>query len=92
MTKKIPKPDEKNPKIACFGCERHICVKCSGLLATDLRVILLQSSTLKYLCPDCELGVRQLPALRKLVNQLKYEIEDLKKSAKQTPKPGNSYW
>lgn len=76
--KEVPKIDEKNPKIQCYGCERHICVKCSGLLATELRVIILQSPTLKYLCPDCELEVRQLPALRNTVTQLKIEIEALK--------------
>lgn len=74
----IPKIDEKNPRIKCHGCERHICVKCSGLLATELRVIVLQSPTLKYLCPECELGVRQLPALRNTVQQLKAEIEIMK--------------
>lgn len=78
--KDVPKIDEKNPKIQCYGCERHICVKCSGLLATELRVIILQSPTLKYLCPDCELGVRQLPALRNTVSQLQKEIETLKEN------------
>ncbi|CAH2093757.1 unnamed protein product [Euphydryas editha] len=81
--KQIAKIDDKNPKIKCHGCERQICVKCSGLLATELRVVILQSPTLKYLCPDCELGVRQLPALRKLVTQLQYEINELK--CKQNP-------
>ncbi|CAH2086116.1 unnamed protein product [Euphydryas editha] len=75
--KQIAKIDDKNPKIKCHGCERQICVKCSGLLA-ELRVVFLQSPTLKYLCPDCEFGVRQLPALRKLVTQLQYEINELK--------------
>lgn len=74
----LPKIDDKNPRIRCHGCERLICVKCSGLLATELRVITLQSPTLKYLCPDCELGVRQLPALRMAVAELKAEIELLK--------------
>lgn len=81
--KPIPKVDDKNPKIVCHGCERQICVKCSGLLATELRVVVLQSPTLKYLCPDCVLGVRQLPALRKLVTELQSEIEDLKKKQNQ---------
>lgn len=81
--KEVPKIDDKNPKIQCYGCERSICVKCSGLLATELRVIVLQSPTLKYLCPDCELGVRQLPALRNTVMLLKTEIEALKSKQNQ---------
>lgn len=81
----IPKVDEKNPKIVCGGCDRQICVKCSGLCATELRVVVLQSPTLKYLCPDCKLGIRQLPALRKLVAQLKDEIDAMKKSQSQGP-------
>lgn len=79
-TKQIPKLDDKNPKIVCHGCDRQICVKCSGLLVTELRVIALQSPTLKYLCPDCEQGVRQLPALRKLVDELKTEVDALRTS------------
>lgn len=82
--KPIPTIDDKNPKIMCFGCERQICVKCSGLLATELRVIQLQSPTLKYLCCDCELGVRQLPALRNMVTELKTELEELKTKQNQT--------
>ncbi|KAJ2946146.1 hypothetical protein O0L34_g5077 [Tuta absoluta] len=82
--KEISKIDDKNPKIKCHGCERHICVKCSGLLATELRVVVLQSPTLKYLCPECELGVRQLPALRNTVEQLKAEIEILKSKQNNT--------
>lgn len=74
----IAKMDDKNPKISCHGCERQVCVKCSGLLTTELRVIGLQSPTLKYLCPECTLGVRQLPALRKLVSEMRHEIEALK--------------
>lgn len=77
--KDLPKVDSANPKIVCHGCERHICVKCSGLLATELRVVTLQSPTLKYLCPDCVLGVRQLPALRKTIDELKAEIDSIKK-------------
>lgn len=79
----IPKIDDKNPKISCHGCERLICVKCSGLLATELRVIMLQSPTLKYLCSECTLGVRQLPALRKQVSEMRQEIEALKTSRSQ---------
>lgn len=44
-----------------------------------MRVLILQAHTLKYLCPDCEVGVRQLPALRDLVGELKNEICDLRK-------------
>ncbi|KAJ2948025.1 hypothetical protein O0L34_g5351 [Tuta absoluta] len=82
-TKPITKPDSANPKITCHGCERQICVKCSGLLATELRVVVLQSPTLKYLCPDCELGVRQLPALRKLVSDLEIQVKELRNKQNQ---------
>lgn len=78
------KVDDKNPKVKCHGCEKQICVKYTGLLATELRVVVLQSPTLKYLCPDCELGVRQLPALRNMVSQLKIEVEKLQSKQSQT--------
>lgn len=72
------KYDDKNPKILCHGCNREFCVKCSGLLATELRVIILQNPKLKFLCTECEEGLLQVPVLRKKVHDLEEAIEKIK--------------
>ncbi|XP_045541899.1 uncharacterized protein LOC123723365 [Papilio machaon] len=71
--------DDKNAKITCKGCKRAICIKCSGLTATELRVFGLQNPKLSYLCDDCEEGLRQVPALRKLVTELQHQVQELSK-------------
>lgn len=44
--KERPKIDDKIPKIQSYGCERHICVKCSGSLATEFRITV--GTTISY--------------------------------------------
>lgn len=74
----IKKYDEKNPKIKCQGCFREICGKCSELTATELRVFSLTNPKLSYLCQDCQEGLKQVPAMRKLVSELQQQVQDLK--------------
>lgn len=71
--------DDKNSKITCKGCKRAVCVKCSGLTATELRVFGLQNPKLSYLCDECEEGLRQVPELRKLVTELRHQVQELSK-------------
>ncbi|CAG5041465.1 unnamed protein product [Parnassius apollo] len=68
------------PKINCKGCKRVICTKCSGLSATEMRVVALQTPKLSYLCDDCEEGLRQIPDLRRLVTELQHKFTRRKKS------------
>ncbi|CAG5028978.1 unnamed protein product [Parnassius apollo] len=68
------------PKINCKGCKRVICTKCSGLSATELRVVALQTPKLSYLCDDCEEGLRQIPDLRRLVTELQQQVQELRKN------------
>lgn len=74
----VTKYDEKNPKITCHGCSREFCTKCSGLLATELRVVVLQNPKLRFLCPDCEEGLKQVPILQKRLFELEGEVKKLK--------------
>lgn len=78
----IKKNDEKAPIIKCKGCTRLICGKCSELSATELRVFSLQNPKLSYLCKDCEDGLKQIPALRKLVTELQQQLIELKENQK----------
>ncbi|CAG4996202.1 unnamed protein product [Parnassius apollo] len=68
------------PKINCKGCKRVIYTKCSGLSATELRVVALQTPKLSYLCDDCEEGLRQIPDLRRLVTELQQQVQELRKN------------
>ncbi|CAG4949723.1 unnamed protein product [Parnassius apollo] len=68
------------PKINCKGCKRVICTKCSGLIATEMRVVALQTPKLSYLCDECEEGLRQIPDLRRLVTELQQQVQELRKN------------
>lgn len=50
--------------IICDKCLKNVCGKCSGLNATEIRVIELKKRTLKYFCPPCDASIMkptQLP-------------------------------
>lgn len=72
------KKDEKNSKIKCNSCSREICVKCSELSATEMRVLGLQSSKIKYYCADCEEGLLSVPVLRNRISALENELANIK--------------
>lgn len=65
--------------LKCDGCERSIHTECSGLSATELKVMGLKGSRLlKFYCDDCQAGVRLVPKLIKRLDDLQKEVEKLK--------------
>lgn len=65
--------------INCDGCERAIHAQCSGLNATELKVMGLRGRRgLRFYCDDCALGVKLVPKLIKKIDDLQIEIETLK--------------
>lgn len=64
----------------CDSCDRNIHKKCSGLSASEVKVMELKGKRiLKFYCEDCLLGLRQVPKLIKAIDDLKIEVEHLKK-------------
>lgn len=85
--------------VSCDSCTRLFHRKpCSGLNASEIKVMELKGSrTLKFFCKDCQSGLKIVPELIKVVDELRQEIVLLKKtsvSATNTNKaviPSNSY-
>lgn len=66
--------------LKCDGCERPIHTECSGLSATELKVMGLKGARLlKFYCDDCLAGVRLVPQLIRRLDDLQKEMENLKK-------------
>lgn len=65
--------------INCDSCNRSLHKKCSGLNASEIRVMELKNKrTLKYHCEDCLKGLLLVPKLLKSIEELKAEVEKLK--------------
>lgn len=69
----------------CDSCNRAVHKECSGLSSTELRVMELKSKRmLKYLCKDCEEGLKLVPKLFKTMDMLRSDIEILKSQLEKT--------
>lgn len=65
--------------VTCDGCNRSVCIKCSGLSATETRCLELKNRRMKFLCTECESGLQQIPVLHKLIRDLQEEVNAFKK-------------
>ncbi|CAK1600629.1 unnamed protein product [Parnassius mnemosyne] len=70
--------DKTLRNINCKGCKRVICTKCSGLSATSMRVVALQTPKFSYLCDECEDQLRHIPESCRLVTDLQQQVQELK--------------
>lgn len=66
--------------VKCDSCKFQAHSKCSGLAAGELKCITLKNLTLKYFCPSCEKGLRNIPELKQLINRLLADVNELKLS------------
>lgn len=72
---------DNKPFLKCDGCERPLHSECSGLNASELKVMGLKGNRLlKFYCEDCTKGVRLVPQLIKKLDDLHKELELLKRS------------
>ncbi|CAG9760003.1 unnamed protein product [Ceutorhynchus assimilis] len=74
--------------VSCDSCSRLFHKKvCSGLNASEIKVMELKGARqLKFFCPECQSGMKMVPTLIKAVEELRQEIDDLKKTpVMQTP-------
>lgn len=79
--------------LKCDGCERPVHSECSGLNASELKVMGLKGARLlKFYCEDCTIGVRLVPQLIKKLDDLHSEIEQMKRnsSENEVSLPGDS--
>nr|CAI5856932.1 unnamed protein product [Callosobruchus analis] len=75
------KTSNNEPSLRCDSCESLVHHDCSGLSASELKVMTLRSRRiLKYYCDDCPLGLKLLPKLVKKVEELISEVKKLKAS------------
>lgn len=66
--------------VKCDGCERPVHSECSGLNASELKVMGLKGArSLKFFCDDCLTGLRMVPQLIKKVDDLRLELDALKR-------------
>lgn len=73
------KTANSEPHITCDSCERAVHTQCSGLNATELKVMSLRGKRgLRFYCEECELGVKLVPKLIKKLDELQTEVEQLK--------------
>lgn len=71
--------------VNCDSCERPIHIDCSGLNASELKVMSLRGKRLlRFHCEDCQVGVRLVPKLIKKIDEMFNEMENLKHQFKQT--------
>lgn len=69
--------------INCDSCSRALHKKCSGLSASELRVMDLKNKrTLKFHCEDCVNGLLMVPKLLKSMDDLRIDLEKLKTDVK----------
>lgn len=74
--------DDSNSMLFCDSCNRNIHKKCSGLSASEIKVMELKGKRLlKFYCEDCMAGLLQVPKLLKLVDDLKSEVQTLKNNS-----------
>lgn len=72
---------DTKPYIKCDGCERPVHSECSGLNASELKVMGLKGArSLKFFCDDCLIGLRMVPQLIKKVDELRQELNSLKRA------------
>lgn len=65
--------------VQCDGCKRHLCITCSGLTSSEMKVMGLKTKrTMLFLCPPCREGLFQVPILIKSVEQLRQEVVQLR--------------
>lgn len=65
----------------CDSCNRFIHKKCSGLNASEMKVMELRGKrSLKFLCGECSQGLLQVPNILKAMDELKFEIQQLKQN------------
>ena len=67
------------PIILCDSCQRPSHKECSGLNASELKVMDLKGKrVLRFYCEDCQNGVRLIPKLLVKIDNLEAEINKLK--------------
>lgn len=65
--------------LKCDGCERPLHTECSGLNASELKVMGLKGTrTLKFYCEDCLAGVRLVPELINRLDALQRQFDAFK--------------
>lgn len=71
-----------NELVSCDSCARLFHKKpCSGLNASEIKVMELKGSRqLKFFCIDCQNGLKVVPQLIKAVDELRQEIDTLKRT------------
>nr|XP_023018000.1 stress response protein NST1-like [Leptinotarsa decemlineata] len=78
--------------VCCDSCQvtTHSTLNCSGISTSEVRAIVLQKRSLLYFCEECREAFKSVPKLlreirdmRKEMNTLKQEVEDLKQKEKQ---------
>lgn len=63
----------------CDGCKRHLCLNCSGLTSSEIKVMGLKTKrTMLFLCTPCREGLFQVPILIKAVDALRDEVQQLR--------------
>lgn len=63
----------------CDGCKIFLCRQCSGITTTEIRAVSLLQRSIVYLCTDCSMALKELPALKKQVVLLTKEMDRIKK-------------
>jgi hypothetical protein len=64
--------------IKCDGCKLSTHNKSSGLTVSEIKCLTLKNRSLKFFCEACNNGLRDIPELKLLINQLLAEVNDLK--------------
>lgn len=73
------KNNNSSPTVQCDSCQRTIHTECSGLSASELKVMSLRGKrSLKFFCDNCLEGLSMLPKLNKRMDELQVTIDQLK--------------
>lgn len=68
------------PVLLCDSCQRSTHRECSGLSASELKVMDLKGRRfLKFYCEDCQNGIKLIPKLLIKIDKLEEEIKQLKR-------------
>lgn len=68
------------PCLFCDSCQRSTHRECTGLNASELKVMDLKGKRLlKFYCEDCQNGIKLIPKLLVKIDKLEGQINDLKK-------------
>uniref|UniRef100_T1HXZ6 PHD-type domain-containing protein n=2 Tax=Rhodnius prolixus TaxID=13249 RepID=T1HXZ6_RHOPR len=65
----------------CDGCNGFVHSSCAGLSTSEAKCMALKRRTLKFLCNDCNIGLKDLPSLKNLIMELKRDIANLKQQS-----------